>query len=88
MIDKLTKDQAIERYDNLCENALQAIDALPVKMLGVQASIEDMAGTDMSQRMINLVPAEVRLEIIALWNVREEICGNSAFIQIIEDETP
>ena len=83
--DRLTKSEAIDRLDGLCEKALEAIDQFLVMEFGDEAAIELMAGSDMPARFAAMIPSSDRLTVIKnLWNARESICGNSAFMEVID----
>lgn len=84
--DKLTKDQAIDRQNGILERALQAIDKLLVK-INAEYGIEWTAGDEFPKDFLELGDRDLEKVFRGLWNVREEICGNRAFMEIEDQET-
>jgi hypothetical protein len=85
--DKLTKDQAIDRQSELLERALQSINAMFIA-ISFDYEIDDHEGDDFPRDFMKSLPTHPVSEKVFqdLWNVREEICGNSAFMTVVDDE--
>lgn len=86
--DNLTKDQAIDRQNEILERALQSIDAMFLE-IGPKYGIEDHAGNGFPRDFMRWIPTDPISEHIFqdLWNIREEICSNSIFMTIEPDES-
>ena len=84
--DKLTKDQALDGQDEILERALQAINQMFIA-IDSDYEIEDTVGSAFPRDFMKSLPTHPVSEQVfrGLWNVREEICGNSAFMEIVDD---
>lgn len=85
--DNLTKDQAIDRQSQILERALQSINEMFIE-ISSDYEIDENEGRDFPSDFMNSLPTHPISEKVfrELWNVREEICGNSAFMTVLDDE--